>query len=135
MKNKSGRGRGGFTLIEMIVVIAIIAVLIALVAPLMTRYIATAKQARADAAAKSLCTAANAWLAEEMLGEHPAEGGVNIDDDGNGEFVKKLEGEAGPLDGYLAGGIPKLYTVTVENGAAVRAECTMPDGTRGKYGG
>ena len=41
----------GFTLIEMIVVIAIIAVLIALVAPLMTKYIATAKQAKADGAA------------------------------------------------------------------------------------
>ena len=46
----------GFTLIEMIVVIAIIAVLIALVAPLMTKYIATARQAKADGAAKSIYT-------------------------------------------------------------------------------
>ena len=100
MKRKTGRA--GFTLIEMIVVIAIIAVLITLAAPLVTRYVATAKQVRADAAAKSLCTAADAWLAEKMLGEHQsAENGVNIDDDGDGEFVKKLAGEAGPLDGYM----------------------------------
>ena len=57
----------GFTLIEMIVVIAIIAVLIALVAPLMTRYIGTAKQTKADAAAKSLYTAAQAYVAEQVL--------------------------------------------------------------------
>lgn len=57
----------GFTLIEMIVVIAIIAVLIALVAPLMTRYIGTAKQTKADAAAKSLYTAAQAYVAEKVL--------------------------------------------------------------------
>ena len=57
----------GFTLIEMIVVIAIIAVLIALVAPLMTRYINTAKQTKADAAAKSLYTAAQAYVAEKVL--------------------------------------------------------------------
>ena len=49
MKRKTGRA--GFTLIEMIVVIAIIAVLIALVAPLMTKYIATAKETRYRAAA------------------------------------------------------------------------------------
>ena len=133
MKRKTGRA--GFTLIEMIVVIAIIAVLIALAAPLVTRYVATAKQARADAAAKSLCTAADAWLAEKMLGEHQsAENGVNIDDDGDGEFVKKLAGEAGPLDGYLTGGLPDIYTVFVENWGAAGAVCTMPDGTVGRYG-
>lgn len=72
MKRKTGRA--GFTLIEMIVVIAIIAVLIALAAPLVTRYVATAKQARADAAAKSLCTAADAWLAGENAGRTPVGG-------------------------------------------------------------
>ena len=109
--------------------------LIALAAPLVTRYVATAKQARADAAAKSLCTAADAWLAEKMLGEHQsAENGVNIDDDGDGEFVKKLAGEAGPLDGYLTGGLPDFYTVFVENWGAAGAVCTMPDGAIGTYG-
>ena len=59
--------RRGFTLLEMIVVIAIIAVLIALVAPLMTRYITTAKEMKYQAAAKQLCTAGQAYVAEEML--------------------------------------------------------------------
>lgn len=48
--------------------------------------------------------------------------------------MKKLAGEAGPLDGYLTGGLPATYTVTVENWAAVRAECVMPDGAAGRYG-
>ena len=48
-------------------IVVIIAVLIALVAPLMTKYIATARQAKADGAAKSLYTAAEAVIAEETL--------------------------------------------------------------------
>ena len=67
LNKTKNRRRRGFTLIEMIVVIAIIAVLIALVAPLMTKYIATAKETRYRAAAKQLYTAAQAYIAEELL--------------------------------------------------------------------
>ena len=67
MNKTKNRRRRGFTLIEMIVVIAIIAVLIALVAPLMTRYITNAKELRYQAAAKELYTAGQAYVAEVML--------------------------------------------------------------------
>lgn len=101
----------------------------------MTRYAATAKQARADAAAKSLCTAADAWLAEKMLENTSRRKTASTSTmTATGEFVKKLAGEAGPLDGYLTGGLPDFYTVFVENWGAAGAVCTMPDGAIGTYG-
>lgn len=63
IKNKL-KEKKGFTLIEMIIVIAIIAILIALIAPNLMKYLGTAKQTKADAAAKTLYTAANTYLVE-----------------------------------------------------------------------
>lgn len=64
IKNKL-KEKKGFTLIEMIIVIAIIAILIALIAPNLVKYLDTAKQTKVDAAAKTMYTAVNTYLAEQ----------------------------------------------------------------------
>lgn len=136
MHGKSNHGRG-FTLVEMVVVIAIIAVLIALVAPVIARYVGTARQVRADAAAKTLYTAAQVWLIqekEEPAGSYPT--GFNLDSDGTGELYKDplKTPDGGLLDEYLSGEAPSAYVVGCRNFCVLYVECTMDDGTKGAYG-
>ena len=57
----------GFTLIELVVVIAIIAILITLVAPNLIGYVNNAKEIKYKAAAKSLYTAAVAKNSETPI--------------------------------------------------------------------
>lgn len=54
----------GFTLMEMIIVIAIIAILIALIAPNLISYLDTANETKRTANAKVCYTSANAWVAQ-----------------------------------------------------------------------
>lgn len=54
----------GFTLMEMIIVIAIIAILIALIAPNLISYLDTANETKRAANAKVCYTSANAWVAQ-----------------------------------------------------------------------
>lgn len=99
MNKTKNRRRRGFTLIEMIVVIAIIAVLIALVAPLMTRYITNAKELKYEASAKLLYSAGEAYVAEVMLNgyedcvEKGNDYGTNeLNTKGNGIFYSNPSG-------------------------------------------
>ena len=57
----------GFTLVELIVVIAIIAILAAILVPSMLAYIKNARYTQADANAKNIHTAANAALAQAYV--------------------------------------------------------------------
>ncbi|MDE6594569.1 MAG: prepilin-type N-terminal cleavage/methylation domain-containing protein [Oscillospiraceae bacterium] len=71
----------GFTLVELIVVIAIIAILAAILVPNMLSYIKQSRYTQADANAKNVHTAATAALAQAyvdgVLGDDPAgDGGV-----------------------------------------------------------
>ena len=61
---KKLKEKKGFTLIEMIIVIAIIAIVIALIAPNLQKYLNTAKQTTANAGAKTIYTSANSYLVE-----------------------------------------------------------------------
>lgn len=59
------RNRKGFTLIELIVVVAIIAILIALIVPNVMRFIDTSAQTTADANAKNIYVAAQTYITDQ----------------------------------------------------------------------
>ena len=125
MNKTKNRRRRGFTLIEMIVVIAIIAVLIALVAPLMTRYITNAKELKYEASAKLLYSAGEAYVAEVMLNgyedcvEKGNDYGTNeLNTKGNGIFISNksaLSVRNVDLGAYLNRKIDGNWMVGVDN--------------------
>ena len=100
-------------------IVVIIAVLIALVAPLMTKYIATAKQAKADGAAKSIYTAAEAVIAEETL-----KGTTSFDASSVASAAKDYIDNKATISSV---------EVTISDGAVAKAEVTMDDGASGAY--
>lgn len=76
MKATKNRKNGGFTLIEMIIVIAIIAILIALIAPNMMKFLDTADQTKTDAAAKTLYTSAQTYVTAQFVAGSPVSAGT-----------------------------------------------------------
>jgi type IV pilus assembly protein PilA len=64
---KVTKGQGGFTLIEMIVVVGIIAVLAAVIVPNIGKFIGAGEQGARDAEKEAVQTAMNAMMAEESL--------------------------------------------------------------------
>ncbi|WP_308753698.1 type II secretion system protein [uncultured Anaerotruncus sp.] len=134
------RRKAGFTLIEMIVVIAIIAVLIALVAPLMTRYIASAKETRYRAAAKQLYTAAQAYIAEEMLNgcancvdEDPPSEYNLLSKNGNGVLNNATAYGTIRLDEYLDGKVPGTQWSVIVEEFGVQGAVVMEGETQYAY--
>lgn len=84
---KKGSNKG-FTLMEMIIVIAIIAILIALIAPNLISYLNTANETKVKANAKVCYTSANAWVAQQKvkgLSVGPATGTATITYSGGGD--------------------------------------------------
>ena len=61
------KGQGGFTLIEMIVVVGIIAVLAAVIVPNIGKFIGTGEDGAKDAEAESVQTAMNGMMAEQAI--------------------------------------------------------------------
>lgn len=59
-------GKKGFTLVELIVVIAIIIVLMAIMIPLLSKYINDANDAKGLANARAVYSAAAAWASHEL---------------------------------------------------------------------
>lgn len=129
LRNKL-KEKKGFTLIEMIIVIAIIAILIALIAPNMTKFLGTAKKTKGEAAAKTLYTAATAYVTDlSVAGETiPSE----IKKDGTsataGETTDREKFEASYLNEKELKSIT-TYTITIDPGTATvtSAECTISD--------
>lgn len=133
MKIHISKRKRGFTLIEMIVVIAIIAVIIAIVAPMMLRYIESADDVKYNAAAKNLYTAAQAYVAEVVGHPERATGTANsLDKDGNGFFSNAPGFGVNPLDEFVDGEIPNglAYCVSVKNYGVVGA--ALMDGVNWK---
>lgn len=86
--------KGGFTLVELIVVIAIIAILAALLIPMVSKYIGQATDARNKANARALYTAGAAYGAELIAEGKDAKGTYNTKDD------KELNEYLGDIKGY-----------------------------------
>ncbi len=57
----------GFTLVELIIVVAIIAMLIAMIAPNLTSFLGTASSTTLKANAKTAYTSVNAWLTQQRV--------------------------------------------------------------------
>lgn len=68
----------GFTLMELIIVVAIIAILIALIAPNLTSFLDTATNTSYDANAKSCYTAASAWVTQERISGSVITGTITV---------------------------------------------------------
>lgn len=94
----------GFTLVELIVVIAIIAILAAILVPSMLAYIKNARYTQADANAKNLHTAATAAIAQAYV-----DGTLGAASGGNGAVVEltnmkiEVDGEDIDLSDELGG--------------------------------
>lgn len=113
------KNKKGFTLIELIVVIAIIGVLAAMLVPSMAGYIGTAKESKNKANARTFYTAAQAMVtALEVTGDGSA---ITVD----GEKETKLEQLMG--EDNLAKCAP--YTIKVDASGAVTEITVTIDGT------
>lgn len=118
--------RKGFTLIEMIIVIAIIAILIALIAPNLQKFLKTAKQTKIDAAAKTMYTSASTYLVEQYTKGTPVADGTWTKDSGTptGFFEDYFN------DKEVASTVK--YTVTIKDSAVTEVKWE-DDGLEGYY--
>lgn len=79
MKRKYQKNNKGFTLVELIIVIAIIAILLALITPNLTAFLGTAEDTAEKANAKTAYSSAFAWAtSEKAAGRTVTAGTVTI---------------------------------------------------------
>ena len=64
---KTVKDNKGFTLVELIIVVAIIAMLIAMIAPNLTSFLGTASNTTLKANAKTAYTSVNAWVTQQRV--------------------------------------------------------------------
>lgn len=114
LKNRLNN-RKGFTLIELIVVIAIIAILAAVLIPQMAGFTKKAKSSNTLSEAKNIATAFSAMIAENPSRSFSAAP--------TGDDLTELKNMAGQFTGALSavsvsitGGVDFTYTATAANG-------------------
>ena len=86
LKNTKRKNNKGFSLVELIVVIAIMAVLMAVLAPAMLRYVEKSRVQKDESAVSEAANAAELALADEDIYKKAADAGnadiaVNVEDD------------------------------------------------------
>lgn len=97
------KSQAGFSLVELMVVVAIIGVLAAVAVPQVTKYIAKARQSEAKTNLASLYSAEKAFFAEYTTYD-PRFGAVGFSPEGNLRYNVGFAGGAlaGPANGYTA---------------------------------
>ena len=119
----------GFTLIELIVVIAILGILIAILVPSMIGFINSSREASVRATGKTLFTATQAYLTDLVqVRNQAAPTDVDIDDLIDAQLLGQAP--AGEIDvTFDANGVVTAFTYT-ENSITV----TFPEGTTSSEG-
>src|SRR5438045_6233157 len=114
MRNANSRGGVGFTLVELLVVIAVIAILAALLLPALAKAKASAQCAACKSNLRQLGIALTMYVGEYQ--KYP--GPIMYEDGSTFDFVGPGTGWSGPLNAYLPGeGGPNLLL----NGGDFRA--------------
>ncbi len=115
------KSKKGFTLIELIVVLAILVVLAAIALPTFSGLIAESKQKTADANARTVYTAAKAYLV------------INDDITGDGSDIYKDDAKTA-IDEYLGEGFDgvTINSVKLDSAGKITVEATT-DGKKGTY--
>lgn len=103
MKRENNKG---FTLVELIIVVAIIAMLIAMIAPNLTSFLDTATNTTMSANAKTAYTSVNAWVTQQRVA------GVSLENIGaSNPLVIRLKSDGSALQvTTLQGNYTKMKT-------------------------
>jgi prepilin-type N-terminal cleavage/methylation domain-containing protein len=123
---KKKNGKKAFTLIELIVVIAIIGVLVAILVPTMNNFVTQAKQATAKANARTVFSVAQAECTFEATTATPVADGT-YSSGGTGTYIDKVESQVGDL---ATGG---SFSIVVSGGAVTQVNYTMSGNIYGGY--
>ena len=116
MAPRAATQQGGFTLVEMIVVVGIIAVLAAAIAPCFLRYIGTGEQGAMDAEAVNIQIALEGMMAGEAITI------IDAHDSGSSSIATQswtalpVGLDAVPLSGYLQAGTTVYFYCYDDNG-------------------
>lgn len=124
---KYKKNEKGFTLIEMIVVIAIIGVLAAILVPTMNGYISDAQESKREANARTLYTASQAAVTSVMAdGTAVVAGTVNESTTINAEGTFDQKVKAKVVDLMGADSLDKLeaYTIRITDNGSVSVSVT-----------
>lgn len=110
----------GFTLIEMIVVIAIIGVLAAIITPLMFGYVKNASVSSANSNAKCIYTSAKTELVRRIANEESAPAGGTVFTGGNDGLAKGSDGSELDLLSYVGSNFSGYYLFVIsEDGSDI----------------